>query len=71
MLKTAEQVRAIYKEAGFWESPTGGTIGDGGADILGAAIDAIEQQYLGHPELERKPTSTELMETLKFVLNGR
>lgn len=56
---------ASRKAAGWWESETGGLIGDSPSDFMSDAVEDIRETYRQH--IGREPTMEELRGTLDFV----
>lgn len=55
------------RTAGWWMSDTGVLLGDGPADVMSDAVDAVRDIYKGHPEIAREPTLEEVWGVLSFV----
>jgi len=55
------------RTAGWWLSDTGVLLGDGPADVMSDAVDAVRDIYKGHPEIAREPTLEEVWGVLSFV----
>lgn len=49
----------------YWRSPSG-IIGDGPADVMGEAIDAVREHY--RADVHREPTKSEIRDVVAFVL---